>query len=170
MNETNKNKLKIFFKEYFPYILIIILIILIKQFVISPIIVNGESMMKTLHDKDVMFLNRLSYRFSKIERFDIVVIDNGSEYIIKRVIGMPGEEITCEDGNIFINGKKIKDSYGYGKTENFYYKVPKNEYYVLGDNRENSMDSRYFGSFSKKTILGETSFIIFPFKRFGNKD
>ncbi len=170
MERVKKEKLKKIFKEYLPYLIVIIGVILIKQFVVSPIIVNGESMMKTLHDKDVMFLNRLSYRFSKIERFDIVVIDNGSEYIIKRVIGMPGEEITCEDGNIFINGKKIKDSYGYGKTENFYYKVPKNEYYVLGDNRENSMDSRYFGSFNKKTILGKTSFIIFPFKRFGNKN
>lgn len=170
MNETNKNKLKIFFKEYFPYILIIILIILIKQFVISPIIVNGESMMKTLHDKDVMLLDRITYHNKEIKRYDIVVIDEGSEYIIKRIIALPGEEIYCEDGKIFINGKKIKDSYGYGKTEDFYYKVPKNEYYVLGDNRENSMDSRYFGSFNKKDILGKTSFIIFPFNRFGNKD
>lgn len=170
MNEKRKEKIKKFLKEYFPYIIVIIMVILIKQFVISPIIVNGESMMKTLHDKDVMILDRISYRTKAIKRFDIVVIDEGNEYIIKRVIGMPGEEVTCDNGNIYINGKKIKDSYGYGKTDNFYYKVPKGEYYVLGDNRENSMDSRYFGSFKKKDILGKTNLILFPFKRFGKKD
>lgn len=169
MNEKRKEKIKKFLKEYFPYIIVIIMVILIKQFVISPIIVNGESMMKTLHDKDVMILDRISYRTKAIKRFDIVVIDEGNEYIIKRVIGMPGEEVTCDNGNIYINGKKIKDSYGYGKTDNFYYKVPKGEYYVLGDNRENSMDSRYFGSFKKKDILGKTNLILFPFKRFGKK-
>ena len=165
MNETSKNKLKIFFKEYFPYILIIILIILIKQFVISPIIVNGESMMKTLHDKDVMLLDRITYHNKEIKRYDIVVIDEGSEYIIKRIIALPGEEISCEGGKIFINGKKIKDSYGYGKTEDFYYKVPKNEYYVLGDNRENSLDSRKIGLIKKSEINGKILLRMWPLNK-----
>ena len=170
MESTSKDNFKKFFKEYFPYIGIIVFVILIKQFVMSPIIVNGESMMKTLHDKDVMILDRISYRVSDIDRFDIVVVDEGSEYIIKRVIGLPGEEVSCEDGKLFVNGKEIKDSYGIGLTDDFVFEVPKGEYFVLGDNRENSMDSRYFGSFNKKDILGKTSFIIFPFNRFGNKD
>ena len=135
----------------------------------SPIIVNGESMMKTLHDKDVMILDRISYRVSDIDRFDIVVVDEGSEYIIKRVIGLPGEEVSCEDGKLFVNGKEIKDSYGIGLTDDFVFEVPKGEYFVLGDNRENSMDSRYFGSFKKEDILGKTKLVLFPLDRFGDK-
>ena len=126
-------------------------------------------MMKTLHDKDVMILDRISYRVSDIDRFDIVVVDEGSEYIIKRVIGLPGEEVSCEDGKLFVNGKEIKDSYGIGLTDDFVFEVPKGEYFVLGDNRENSMDSRYFGSFKKEDILGKTKLVLFPLDRFGDK-
>ena len=169
MESTSKDNFKKFLKEYFPYIGIIVFVILIKQFVMSPIIVNGESMMKTLHDKDVMILDRISYRVSDIDRFDIVVVDEGSEYIIKRVIGLPGEEVSCEDGKLFVNGKEIKDSYGIGLTDDFVFEVPKGEYFVLGDNRENSMDSRYFGSFKKEDILGKTKLVLFPLDRFGDK-
>lgn len=169
MESTSKDNFKKFFKEYFPYIGIIVFVILIKQFVMSPIIVNGESMMKTLHDKDVMILDRISYRVSDIDRFDIVVVDEGSEYIIKRVIGLPGEEVSCENGKLFVNGKEIKDSYGIGLTDDFVFEVPKGEYFVLGDNRENSMDSRYFGSFKKEDILGKTKLVLFPLDRFGDK-
>ena len=169
MESTSKDNFKKFFKEYFPYIGIIVFVILIKQFVMSPIIVNGESMMKTLHDKDVMILDRISYRVSDIDRFDIVVVDEGSEYIIKRVIGLPGEEVSCEDGKLFVNGKEIKDSYGIGLTDDFVFEVPKGEYFVLGDNRENSMDSRYFGSFKKEDILGKTKLVLFPLDMFGDK-
>ena len=169
MESTSKDNFKKFFKEYFPYIGIIVFVILIKQFVMSPIIVNGESMMKTLHDKDVMILDRISYRVSDIDRFDIVVVDEGSEYIIKRVIGLPGEEVSCEDGKLFVNGKEIKDSYGIGLTDDFVFEVPKGEYFVLGDNRENSMDSRYFGSFKKEDILGKTKLVLFPLDRIGDK-
>lgn len=169
MENTSKDKFKKFLKEYFPYIGIIVFVILIKQFVMSPIIVNGESMMKTLHDKDVMILDRISYKMADIERFDIVVVDEGSEYIIKRVIGLPGEEVSCEDGKLFVNGKEIKDSYGIGLTDDFVFEVPQGEYFVLGDNRENSMDSRYFGSFKKDDILGKTKLVLFPLKRFGDK-
>ena len=154
MESTSKDNFKKFFKEYFPYIGIIVFVILIKQFVMSPIIVNGESMMKTLHDKDVMILDRISYRVSDIDRFDIVVVDEGSEYIIKRVIGLPGEEVSCEDGKLFVNGKEIKDSYGIGLTDDFVFEVPKGEYFVLGDNREVSNDSRSYGFVPRSKILG----------------
>lgn len=170
MESTSKDKFKKFCKENLPYIGIILFVILLKQFVVSPIIVNGESMMKTLHDKDVMILDRISYKMSDIRRFDIVVVDEGNEYIIKRIIGLPSEKVSCEDGKIYINGEKIEDSYGIGVTDDFSYEVPKGEYFVLGDNRENSMDSRYFGSFKKNDILGKTKLVLFPFNRFGDKE
>ena len=169
MNDTNKSKLQVFLKEYLPYILIIILVLLIKKFVVSPIKVNGESMMKTLHDGDIMILNIIDYKFSDIERFDIVVVDQGQEYLIKRVIGLPGETIEYKNNKLYVNGKRIKENYGSDITEDFSVKVGNDSYFVMGDNRTNSMDSRVFGSFKKNKILGKTSLTVFPFNRFGNK-
>ena len=171
MSDTEeKSKLSIFLKEYVPYILVIIIVLLIKQFVVSPIKVNGDSMLKTLHDGDIMILNRIGYQFSDIKRFDIVVVDEGSEFIIKRIIGLPGEKVEYKDNVLYINDKKVKDTYGSDITEDFSVKVPKGSYFVLGDNRTNSMDSRVFGSFKKKDILGKAGFILFPFSRFGEKE
>lgn len=163
------DKMKSIIKEYGLYVITIILVLLVKKFVVSPIKVNGTSMMTTLHDGDIMILNIIGYRFDKINRFDIVVVDEGNEYLIKRVIGLPGEEIEYKDNQLYINGKKVKDNYGSQVTEDFKVKVKKNSYFVLGDNRTNSLDSRYFGSFKKNKIMGKTSLIIFPFNRFGEK-
>lgn len=164
-----ENKLKSFLKEYVPYFLVIILVLIIKRWVVSPIQVNGESMMKTLRDGDIMILNVIGYRFENIKRFDIVVVDTKEEYIIKRIIGLPGEEVEYKDNHLYINGKEIIDNHGSKKTDDFKVKVPKDSYFVLGDNRTNSLDSRYFGSFKKSDILGKTSLTVFPFNRFGNK-
>lgn len=163
------NKIKSIIKEYGPYVITIILVLLVKKFVVSPIKVNGTSMMTTLHDGDIMILNIIGYRFEKINRFDIVVVDEGNEYLIKRVIGLPGEEIEYKDNQLYVNGKKIRENYGSQETEDFKVKVKKNSYFVLGDNRTNSLDSRYFGAFQKNRIIGKTSLIIFPFNRFGEK-
>ena len=165
-----ENKVISFLKEYVPYVLVIILVILIKRFVVTPIRVVGDSMYGTLHDGDIMILNIIGYRFSDIERFDIVVVDKGREPLIKRVIGLPGEEIEYKDNQLYVNGKKVKENYGSDVTEDFTIKIPKGSYFVMGDNRTNSMDSRYYGPFQKKDILGKTKLTIFPFGRFGNKE
>lgn len=163
------DKIKSIIKEYGLYVITIILVLLVKKFVVSPIKVNGTSMMTTLHDGDIMILNIIGYRFDEINRFDIVVVDEGNEYLIKRVIGLPGEEIEYKDNQLYINGKKVKENYGSQVTEDFKVKVKKNSYFVLGDNRTNSLDSRHFGAFKKDRIIGKTSLIIFPFNRFGEK-
>ena len=167
--DETKNKLGVFFKEYVPYIIVIILVLFVKRYVVSPIKVNGDSMLKTLHDGDVMILDIIGYRFSEIKRFDIVVVDENKEFLIKRIIGLSGETIEYRHNQLFVNGKKVKDSFGSDITEDFKVTVPDNCYFVLGDNRTNSLDSRYFGSFNKKDILGKTSLTVFPFNRFGNK-
>lgn len=169
MSDIKENKIKKIIKEYIPYIIAIILVLLLKRYIVSPIKVNGESMMNTLEDGDIMILNIIGYRFSDIKRFDIVVVNEGNEYIIKRVIGLPGEKVTYKDNQLYINNKKVKDKYGSDVTNDFSIKVGKNSYFVLGDNRTNSMDSRVFGTFKKKDILGKTNLIIFPFRRFGTK-
>ena len=163
------DKLKNVLKEYLPYVVIIIVVLIIKSNVVAPIKVNGRSMNNTLKDGDIMILDIIGYRTSKLKRFDIVVIDNGKDYLIKRVIGLPNEEIEYRDNKLYINGKEINDKYSKGKTEDFRVKVDNNSYFVLGDNREDSLDSRYYGAFNKKKILGKTSFTVFPFDRFGNK-
>ena len=169
MEEKKDKKILHTIKEIVPYIIVIILVLLFKKFLYSPIRVNGESMMKTLHDGDIMILDIIDYRLHGLKRFDIVVVDEGDELLIKRVIGLPGEEIEYKDNKLYVNGKKVSDKYASQETEDFSEVVPKGEYFVLGDNRTNSLDSRAFGTFSSKKILGKTSMIIYPFNRWGKK-
>ena len=165
MEEIEKNKKKNYFRELLPYFIIILVVIFIKVFIVSPIRVNGESMDSTLHDGDIMLLDEVSYRFSDIQRFDIVVIHREDEYLIKRVIGLPGEKIKYVDGKLYVNGKYVKEDFEHKKTNDFSAIINEENYFVMGDNRTNSTDSRSFGTVSRDQILGKTSLIIFPFSR-----
>ena len=153
-------------KEAISYILIILVIILIRTFVVTPIRVKGESMNDTLNNKDVMILKKYD---KSIERFDIVVVDIGTEKVIKRVIGLPKEDIEYKNNELYINGKKLNSKYGKGKTNDFVDYCQEDYYFVMGDNRENSLDSRSFSCVNKKDILGTTNFVLFPFNRIGTK-
>ena len=151
-------------KELMPYIIILLVIAIIRTFIVTPIKVNGSSMYQTLNGKEYMILNKLS----KISRYDIVVLDTKDDELIKRVYGMPGEKIAIQDGNIYINDKKIEDKYAYGNTSSYKaITLGDDEYFVLGDNRLVSLDSRTIGPIKKKNIKGTTDFIIYPFNRFG---
>jgi signal peptidase I len=161
------DKLKKFLKENFTFIVLLIVIIVIKFFVVSPIRVNGDSMNPTLEDRDIMILDEISYRFSNIKRFDIVVVKKNGEFLIKRVIGLPGDEIRYEDNTLYINDKLIKEKFNHEDTKDFDTIVPDDKYFVMGDNRNNSVDSRMIGPISKKEILGKTNFTIYPFNKFG---
>ena len=169
------DKVKDFFEEYGIYIAVIIFAILLKTFVAAPIRVNGESMMDTLHDKDIMILDKISYKTSDIKRFDVVVIKTDDHYLIKRVIGLPGENVEYKNNKLYINGKEIEEDFSHKKTSDFNIeqldtkKVPDDMYFVLGDNRVNSLDSRIIGFIDKNQILRKTSFTIYPFNRFGDK-
>ena len=157
-------------KEILPYAIILVIVILIKVYIASPILVHGTSMNDTLHDKDLMILNKIGMRLNGIKRFDIVVIQTKETKLIKRVIGLPGEEIEYKDNKLYINGEEIKDPYDNGQTPNIEYtKLYDNEYFVLGDNRGNSLDSSELGPFKKHQIIGKTRLIIFPFTRIGIK-
>ncbi len=156
-----------------PYIIIIVTVLFIKAFIVTPIKVNGESMQPTLHEGDIMILNETAYYFSEPKRFDIVVVNMPNEYLIKRVIGLPGEHIEYIDNILYVDGKKVKENFKHGKTENFNIEklgsttIPDNCYLVLGDNRENSLDSRELGFIKEEQLLGKTSLIILPFNRVG---
>lgn len=157
-------------KELLPYIIIIIVVLMIKAYIFTPIVVNGPSMMNTLHDKDIMILDKIGMRLNGIDRFDIVVIQTQNSKIIKRVIGLPGETVEYQDNQLYINGEKLEDPYGSDVTYDFeLVEIPDNMYYVLGDNRTDSVDSRILGTIPKDKILGHATFIIYPFNRFGSR-
>ena len=161
-------------KTLLPYIIIIVVVLFIKAFIVTPIKVNGESMYPTLEEGDIMILNKTAYYFNKPKRFDIVVVDMPDEYLIKRVIGLPGEHIEYKNNTLYVDGKKIEENFKHGKTDDFNIKelgsdtVPSGYYLVLGDNRGNSLDSRELGFMKEEQLLGRTSLIILPFNRIGS--
>ena len=125
-------------------------------------------MIPTLHPKDIMILNKTAYYTKNPKRFDIVVVDLEDEKIIKRVIGLPGEEVEYHNNTLYINGKKVKENIDKVDTDDYKSgKIPKDSYLVLGDNRKGSYDGRMFGFIKKKQIEGKTSLTILPFKRIG---
>lgn len=163
-------------KEWLPYLIIIIVVVLIRSYIVTPVIVRGDSMDSTLKDGQVLFLSKISYRVHDIERFDIIVIkDKDGDLIIKRVIGLPGDSVKYEDGILYINNEEVEDKYGIGDTDDFdleeiceinndkcVSKIPENKYLALGDNREVSADSRVKGLFDKNQILGKATLRVWP--------
>lgn len=153
-------------KEVIPYIVIVVVVVLIRTFIITPVRVDGDSMKNTLKNGDILLL----YKLSSINRFDIIVLDEekDNEKIIKRVIGMPGETVAIKKGKIYINDKVIDDEYAYGETSDFdKVTLADDEYFILGDNRLISKDSRYFGPIKDNEIKGKIVFRLFPFTKIG---
>ena len=151
-------------KEIIPYIIIIIVVVLIRTFLFTPVVVVGDSMVPTLENKQILLLDKITYRFKEIKRFDIVVIDTGKSEIIKRIIGLPGETVEYKDNLLYINGEVMESIYNFD-TQDFTMEsiteselIPEDKYLVLGDNRLVSSDSRIIGLIDKKDILGKTSF------------
>lgn len=168
MEQEKKTKVLNFFKELIPYIIIIVTVILIRIFIVTPIRVNGHSMDPTLKDKEILLLKKYDHNF---ERFDIIVFHYQKDHLIKRIIGLPGETVVYRNNRLYVNGKYIKENYlpKNVKTNDFVVneKIPKGYYFVLGDNRGNSSDSRILGLISEKQIEGSSNFILFPFTSFG---
>ena len=150
-------------KEILSYVIIIVVVILIRTFIGTPVRVNGTSMVPTLKEGEVLYLNKLDKSF---DQEDIVVIDKKVEgsAIIKRIIGMPNDKIKCINGVIFINDEKYEDNFGSGETSDFdEITLGDDEYFVLGDNRIVSKDSRVLGPIKEKYIEGTTRVVLYPF-------
>lgn len=161
-------------KDIIEYVVIIIAVLLFRQFLFSPIRVSGDSMVPTLIDGDIMILNKIGYTLNGVDRFDIVVVDYNGEKIIKRVIGLPGDYVEYKDDKLYINDKLVTEEYDRKKTSDFILEmigeniIPSGKYLVLGDNRPISKDSRTIGLVDKSDIKGYTSFVLFPFNRIGS--
>lgn len=169
---TDKEKVIKFIKELVPYVVILIFVIVLRTYIVTPIRVNGSSMDPTLNGGEIMLLTK--YDKDDLKRHDIIIanidrIDGINEDVIKRIIALPGETISCEKGQLFLNGKKYTDEYGEGYTNDFEtIKLGKDEYFILGDNRDDSYDSSELGPINKKQIKGHANLVIFPFGKIGN--
>ncbi|TCP29167.1 signal peptidase I [Scopulibacillus darangshiensis] len=158
-----------------PLIIAVVLAVLIRYFIFGHIVVDGHSMMPTLHDHDHMIVNKLSYDIGKPHRFDIVIFHatKESDYI-KRVIGLPGETIKYENDTLYVDGQKVDEPFLDDKkrsvkgwlTYNFIAEVPQGTVFVMGDNRRNSRDSRIIGPIPLTKITGKAEVTFWPFSDF----
>lgn len=163
--------------------------VFIRSFLFAPIVVDGSSMMPTLHDQDKMLVNKIDYHLHDPKRFDIIVFHaSENKDFIKRIIGLPGEHVEVRDQVLYIDGEKVSEPFLVEEREsqqersslfeNFtleelpggYDVIPEDKYLVLGDNRSNSTDSRVIGLISKKQIVGKTNLIIWPIDRWQTLD
>ncbi len=143
-------------------------------FLYQPVKVEGTSMAPQLHDQDRLFINKFAYNFEKIERDDVVVFyyprDTQKSYI-KRVIGLPGDTVRITDGRVFVNGKAIAEPYVPERYQDVRsmdeFRVPEGEYFVMGDHRSISSDSRDFGPVARNLIYGKAAFVYWPREEMG---
>ena len=163
-------------KTGFMFLIVLIIVYLLVNYVFRRTVVHNVSMQDTLYDGDNIIMDELSYNVSDPKRFDVICFKSykEKELLIKRVIGLPGETIQIKNGVIFVNDKEIKDRTGLSEIEDAgLAKEPvtlsKDEYFVIGDNRKESIDSRSseVGNIRRKDILGKASLIFWPLDRIG---
>jgi signal peptidase I len=143
--------------------------LLIITFLYQPVRVEGTSMLPRLEDQDRLFINKFVYRFSAIEHGDVVVfhypLDQQKSYI-KRIIAVPGDRLRIDRGQVYVNGKPLSEPYipeefrdvrSYDATV-----IPKDEFFVMGDHRSISSDSREFGPVKRELIYGKAAFVYWP--------
>lgn len=168
-------------KEIFEWVkvfaLAIVFAFIITQF-IKPTLVRGDSMYSTLEEGDYLIINRMSYKFKEPERGDIIVFesdlqqdDGSSKDLVKRVIGVSGDTVKIENSKVYVNGEELVEPYiddevTEGDIDTV---VPENSVFVLGDNREISLDSRYdsVGFINDSDILGKVFVRLYPFNKIG---
>ena len=141
-------------------------------FIIRPVQVQGTSMFPTLQPGSVGFSNTIGYRLGGAERFDIVILrlDEPKEYLVKRLIGLPGETVEYKEGTLYINGTAVEEPFladGIVTNDIPALTLKDNEYYCLGDNRPVSKDSRYYGAFKQSQVSGKGILVLYPFRYFG---
>ena len=174
--ENDKKTLKNILGWLRAIILGILIAFVIKFFLVDLTQVKGRSMDHTLHDGDLMMVNRIENWMGKdYERGDIVIVESPAKdkLYIKRVIGLPGEQVELEDGYFYINGEKLEEDYlDPGMTtpqtgEFFAWFLGDDDYFLVGDNRVNSNDSRNFGPIKRKSFKGQAFLRIYPFSKMG---
>lgn len=153
-------------KELMPYIIIVVVVLLVRSFIVTPGLVNGSSMEPTLHNNELVLINKIGLN-KGIDRYDIVVVKYENSTIIKRVIGLPYETVEYINDTLYIDGEIVNTKVDFEYTKDFKLTAGKNEYIVLGDNRNISKDSRIIGPVKERDIIGKVDLVLFPFSKFG---
>ncbi len=163
--------------QFSAYLFVILLLtFLLRRYVFFRSVVDGSSMETTLFDGDSLIVDELTYRLRDPKRFEVIVFPyrSSKRYYIKRVIGLPGESVRIVDGRIYINGIELEDKYGSeelfsGGIAESDLVLGEDEYFVLGDNRNDSVDSRSsdLGAVHRSEIDGRAFLRVFPFNSFG---
>jgi signal peptidase I len=155
-------------------VIAVIASLLIILFLYQPVRVEGTSMVPMLQDQDRLFISKIAYRVGQIHRGDVVVFQyprDLSKSYIKRVVGLPGDRVSIHHGTVYINGSALPEPYvparyaderSEPETE-----IPADEYFVMGDHRSISFDSREFGPVSRPLIYGKAEFVYWPFREAG---
>ncbi len=172
---------KTFYTKFWPYlenilyiIFAVLLALLIQNYVVRPFIVNGNSMDPIIKNSQYLIVDEISYRIDKPDRGDVVVFKappEPSKYYVKRIIGLPGETIEIKGQDITIynaekpKGFTLNEKFIVHQEDNEYQKIqiPENQYFVMGDNRSGSYDSRFWGNLPEKNIKGRALLRLFPF-------
>jgi signal peptidase I len=151
------------------------LAVVIIIFFYQPVKVEGTSMTPLISDQERIFINKFVYRFEPIERGDVVVfwypLDRSKSFI-KRVVGLPDDTVEIREGEVYLNGKLLPEPYVPPQSADFgslaRTRIPKDEYFVMGDHRTSSNDSRIFGPVPRKFIYGKAVFAYWPVDHFGS--
>ncbi len=179
--EDEKSKQNSLSKEILSWIIdigiVLVIVWIITSFIAQKTNVIGQSMEPTLHHGDHVIIDKISYRVKEPDRFDIIVFpfqQNPEQNYIKRIIGLPGEEININDGCVYIDGEPLEEIkelelIANQGSQTYPLLVPKGQYFVMGDNRNNSKDSRFIdvGTIPKSDIVGKALLRIWPLKDFG---
>jgi len=155
-------------------VLSVLLAFIVIVFLYQPVQVEGTSMMPRLGNHERIFINKFVYRFEPIQRGDVVVfwypLDTSKSYI-KRVVGLPGEWVTIQDGRVLVNGKSLAEPYvppSYLDRQSYPpVRVEPGHYFVLGDHRDSSNDSRVWGTVEQRYIYGKAVFVYWPLSQMG---
>ena len=156
----------------------LVISVLVSAFIIiflyQPVRVEGTSMLPVLQDQDRLFINKLAYRVGEIHRGDVVVFfyprDHSKSYI-KRVIATPGDDLRIDHGVVYVNGRRVQEKYVPRRFSDDRsqpeMKIPEDEYFVMGDHRSISSDSRDFGPVDRALIYGKAAFVYWPMDQAG---
>lgn len=178
MDTVVQEKKPSFIKDTLRFTIIALIIVIpFRIFIAQPFLVNGASMEPTFENGHYLIVDELSYQFSEPSRGSVLIFKyplDPKKYFIKRVIGLPGETVKIEGGKVSIINKEYPDGFELEepyvtltKNDNATVKVPEKEYFVMGDNRGGSLDSRYWGTLPEKLIIGRPIVRLYPFQEIG---
>ena len=172
MNEEEKEQGQSFWELVRFVIIAVLVVIPVRIFVIQPFVVSGSSMVPTFEDGNYLIVDEISYRLNDPERYDVVIFrypNDQKKFFIKRIIGLPNETIDMKGSIVTIRnaenptGFEVPESYVKNQSDsNTHYELKDNEYFVMGDNRGASSDSRYWGAVPKKLLIGRALLRLWP--------